>query len=139
MEKRTEEWFKQSDYDMDTAEYMHNGGRQMDKRAASEIVTQFHKGIEARGIRPLKIILYGSHAAGDSREGSDIDTVVISHDFIDKSFWERIDILTDVIYEIFAPIEVTALTQEEWERGDSFVTDFARNGEVLFAALRGGA
>ncbi|MGA7875506.1 MAG: HEPN domain-containing protein [Desulfoferrobacter sp.] len=27
MEKRTEEWFKQSDYDMDTAEYMHQGGR----------------------------------------------------------------------------------------------------------------
>ena len=27
MEKRTEEWFKQSDYDMDTAIYMHKGGR----------------------------------------------------------------------------------------------------------------
>ena len=27
MEKRTEEWFRQSDYDMDTAEYMHQGGR----------------------------------------------------------------------------------------------------------------
>lgn len=27
MEKRTEEWFRQSDYDMDTAEYIHKGGR----------------------------------------------------------------------------------------------------------------
>ena len=27
MENRTEEWFRQSDYDMDTAEYMHKGGR----------------------------------------------------------------------------------------------------------------
>jgi HEPN domain-containing protein len=27
MEQRTEEWLTQSDYDMDTAEYMHNGGR----------------------------------------------------------------------------------------------------------------
>ena len=27
MEKRTEEWFIQSDYDMDTAVYMHKGGR----------------------------------------------------------------------------------------------------------------
>jgi HEPN domain-containing protein len=27
MEKRTEEWLKQSDYDMDTAEYMHKGSR----------------------------------------------------------------------------------------------------------------
>jgi HEPN domain-containing protein len=27
MEKRSEEWLKQSDYDMDTAEYMHKGSR----------------------------------------------------------------------------------------------------------------
>ena len=27
MEKRTEEWLIQSDYDMDTAVYMHKGGR----------------------------------------------------------------------------------------------------------------
>lgn len=27
MEKRTQEWFRQSDYDMDTAEYMFQGGR----------------------------------------------------------------------------------------------------------------
>ncbi len=27
MEKQTQEWLNQSDYDMDTAEYMHQGGR----------------------------------------------------------------------------------------------------------------
>lgn len=27
MEKQTEEWIKQADYDMDTADYMHKGGR----------------------------------------------------------------------------------------------------------------
>jgi len=27
MEKRTQEWLQQSDYDMDTAEYMYQGGR----------------------------------------------------------------------------------------------------------------
>lgn len=27
MEQRTKEWLIQSDYDMDTADYMHNGGR----------------------------------------------------------------------------------------------------------------
>ena len=29
MEKQTEEWLRQSDYDMDTADYMHQGGRHM--------------------------------------------------------------------------------------------------------------
>ena len=83
-------------------------------------------------IKPLKLILYGSYASDTNWEGSDIDIVVISDDFIGKDYWERIDILTDVIYEIFAPIEAVAMTQEEWDKGDLFVTDFARNGEVLF-------
>jgi len=106
----------------------------MDKRAAIETVARFRQEIEARGIRPLKIILYGSYATGTNREGSDIDIVVISDDFVGKSYWERIDILVDAIYEIFAPVEVMALTKDEWEQGDSFVTDLVRSGEVLFAA-----
>ncbi len=106
----------------------------MDKKTVIEITTRFRQEIEARGIRPSKIILYGSHASGTSQQGSDIDLVVISEDFADKSYWERVDVLSDVIYQIFAPIEATAMTPKEWEQGDSFVIDFARNGEVLFAA-----
>lgn len=106
----------------------------MDKRTVIKIVDQFHRGIKARGIEPQKLILYGSYASGINSEGSDIDLVVISDDFIGKDYWDRIEILSDIIYEIFAPIEAVAMTQEEWDRGDSFVTDFARNGEVLFAA-----
>ena len=106
----------------------------MDKAAAIKILGQFYRGIKARGIKPQKLILYGSYAAGTHSEGSDIDVVVISDDFIGKDYWERIDILSETIYEIFAPIEAVAMTQEEWDRGDSFVTDFAVNGEVLFAA-----
>jgi predicted nucleotidyltransferase len=106
----------------------------MDKATVVDIVNRFQQQIKARGINTKKIILYGSHASGTNQEGSDIDLVIISDDFIGKDFWERIDILTDVIYEIFAPIEAVALTQEEWDKGESFVIDFARDGEVLFAA-----
>lgn len=104
----------------------------MDKTTAIEIVNRFRQKIEARGIRPLKLILYGSYASGTNREGSDIDIVVISDDFAGKNYWERIDILADVIYEIFAPIEAVALTQDEWMQGDSFVAEFAREGEIVF-------
>ena len=105
----------------------------MDKKTVIEIVNRFHKEMEARGIKPLKVILYGSYVDGTNRKGSDIDIVVISENFIGMSYWERIDIMADVIYEIFAPIEAVAMTPDEWERGDSFITDFARNGEILFA------
>jgi len=106
----------------------------VDKRSAIEVVARFRREIEARGVRPTKIILYGSYAVGANREGSDIDIIIISDDFSGMSYWQRIDVLTDAIYEIFAPIEATALTQEEWERGDSLVVELAKNGEVLFAA-----
>ena len=105
----------------------------MDKAAVIKILDQFYLKLKAQGIRPIKLILYGSYASDTNCEGSDIDIVVISDDFIGKDFWERIDILSDIIYEIFAPIEAVAMTQAEWDQGDLFVTDFARNGQVLFA------
>jgi predicted nucleotidyltransferase len=106
----------------------------MDKNAVVEIVDRFRRGLEARGIRPQKVILYGSHATGVDTAVSDIDVVVISSDFFGKGYWERVEVLSDVIYEIFAPLDAVALTQDEWDGGESFVVDFARNGEVLYAA-----
>ena len=106
----------------------------MDKDTVIEIVSRFQRGIEARGIKPQKVILYGSHAHATATTESDIDLVVISEDFAGKGFWERIDILADVIYEMAAPVEAVAMTPEEWEKGEAFVFDFASNGEVLFAA-----
>lgn len=106
----------------------------MDKDTVLEIISRFRRGIEARGVKLQKVILFGSHATGTGTSKSDIDIVVISKDFAGKGFWERIDIISDVIYELSAPIEAVAMTPEEWEKGESFVVDFASNGEVLFAA-----
>jgi len=38
------------------------------------------------------------------------------------------------IRTMFAPVEAVAMTPDEWERDESFVVDFARHGEVLYAA-----
>jgi predicted nucleotidyltransferase len=106
----------------------------MDKAAVISIVHRLRTGLEAQGIKLQRIVLYGSYATGANREGSDIDLVVISSDFATKGYWERVDIMATVIYEIFAPIEAVAMTPEEWERAHSSIVDFARNGEVLYAA-----
>jgi len=31
-----------------------------------------------------------------------------------KSYWKRINILTDAIYQVFTPIEASAFTPDEW-------------------------
>ena len=96
------------------------------------IISDFRQALESAGIRPEKILLYGSYAVGNWRPDSDIDLVVISEDFEGKSYWQRIDLLSAAIYKVFQPIEAVAMTPQEWENGDSLIVDYARNGEVVY-------
>ena len=104
----------------------------MDKAAALRAISAFGKALEAERVRPQKIILFGSFSTETQRPDSDIDLVVISEDFSDKDYWERIDILSAAIYKVFQPIEAVAMTPEEWQRGDSLIADYARKGEVVY-------
>jgi predicted nucleotidyltransferase len=104
----------------------------MDKKTVLTIISDFRKALESAGIKPEKILLYGSYAAGNWRPDSDIDLVVISEDFEGKGYWQRIDLLSAAIYKVFQPIEAVAMTPQEWENGDSLITDYARDGEVVY-------
>lgn len=105
----------------------------MDKKSALEAISKFQKAIEAKGIRIKKLVLFGSYATGQSREGSDIDIVAISDDFTGKGYWDRINIISDAIYEVFVPLEVVGMTTDEWEKEDSFISAYAKKGEILYA------
>ena len=111
----------------------------MDKQAALATLSRFQTSLEKRGIGIERLVLYGSFARGTEREGSDIDVVVLSENFAGMGYWERIDVLSDAIYEVFAPVEAVAMTPKEWEQGDSFVFDYARDGEVVYQAAARGA
>jgi len=106
----------------------------MDKSTVLNICLQFGKAIEKQKIQINKLVLYGSFAYGTPHEWSDIDLVVVSDDFIGKGYWERIDILSEAICEVFQPIEAVAMTIEEWESGHTSIARFARNGQVVYAA-----
>jgi predicted nucleotidyltransferase len=104
----------------------------MDKKAALKILARFRAAIESQHVKVDKLILYGSYASGANREGSDIDVVVISKDFAGKDYWERTEILSRAIYDVFEPIEAIALTPEEWDKGESAVVEYAKTGEVVY-------
>ncbi len=104
----------------------------MDKSTVLRIVSDYGKALEAEGVRPQKIILFGSYSTGNQHEGSDIDLVVISEDFASKDYWERINVLAAALVKVFEPIEAIAMTPQEWESGDSLIVDHARNGEVVY-------
>ena len=104
----------------------------MDKKAALEALSRFRKAVESRSIGIDKLILFGSYTTGTNKEGSAIDVVVISKDFAKKDYWERTEILSDAIYEVFEPIEAVALTPEEWEKGESGIVNCAKDGEAIY-------
>jgi predicted nucleotidyltransferase len=104
----------------------------VDKSTVLRIISDYGKALEAEGVKPQKIILFGSYSTGTQHEGSDIDLVVISEDFVGKDYWERINVLAAAIVRVFEPIEAIAMTPREWQSGDSLIADYARNGEVVY-------
>ena len=98
----------------------------MDQNEVIKTLYQFKNALESINIRVDKLILFGSYATGFARADSDIDVIVVSASFTNKSYWERINMLTEAVYRIFAPIEATAMTPEEWKNGTSLIADFAR-------------
>lgn len=103
----------------------------MGQKAVLNTIKKFKGALEAINIHIDQLILFGSHAEGSAREDSDIDLVVISSSFADKSYWERINILSDAIYEVFAPIDASAFTPDEWKSKKSLITDYAKNGILV--------
>jgi len=87
----------------------------MGQDAVLKTIREFKKALESFNVQVDKLILFGSHAVGTAHEDSDIDLVVISSSFSDKNYWERIDMLTEAIYKVFAPIEASAFTPDEWK------------------------
>lgn len=63
-----------------------------------------------------------------------IDLILISEDFRNHDYWSRIDILSEAIYDVFVPIEVVGFTPEEWDNQTSPLYDYAKQGEILYAA-----
>jgi predicted nucleotidyltransferase len=103
----------------------------MGQETVRSILLQFKKTLESNHVPVDQLILFGSHALNAGRDDSDIDVVVISESFKNKDYWERIDILTEAIYQIFAPIEASAFTPEEWKAGTSLIADYAKDGVVV--------
>ena len=79
-----------------------------------------------------RIMLFGSFSTGNFTEESDIDIAVISASFEGMDYWQRIDVLSESIYEVFAPIDAVAFTPEEWNNKSSIMIEYAEKGEAVY-------
>lgn len=82
---------------------------------------------------PKKIILFGSVATGEPKDGSDIDLFIIKD--TNKRALDRIDEAMEFI-DPGIPAELHIYTQKEVDErsrlGDPFIRDILENGKVLY-------
>jgi hypothetical protein len=83
------------------------------EREIKIIIERYKEELRKLGIRPQRVILYGSYARGHPREDSDIDLIVISEDFKKFNLRERLEILGLAAGRVFEPIEAIGYTEEE--------------------------
>ncbi len=77
------------------------------------IVKRYRLQLQKMGIRPTRILLYGSQAAGMAREGSDIDLIVISSDWKRYSQRQRLELLGIAAARILEPVQAQGFTPSE--------------------------
>ena len=87
----------------------------MDKKI-SKTLKEFKSALEAAGIKVDRVILFGSYATGNAREGSDIDVAVISEDFKGMNLLKRLETIGLALAKakIMEPIEGIGYTKKEF-------------------------
>ena len=83
-----------------------------------DIISRFIEAVSSRGIRVEKAILYGSYAAGQESEDSDLDVAVISSDF-GKDRYQEGTMLMKLAWRIDyrlhpVPFSVESFVRDTW-------------------------
>jgi uncharacterized protein len=79
----------------------------------TDIVARYCAQLRALGIRVDRAILFGSHARGEAKDGSDIDVLIVSSDFEALNTRERMEQLGTAAARLWQPIEAIACTPAE--------------------------
>ena len=100
----------------------------MDKAAAVACVRRYAEEV-TKELKPEKIVMFGSYAAGRAHEDSDIDVAVIFNgfegDFLRVSSW-----LWSLTWRISSHIEPVLLDRADDKSG--FVEEVLKTGELIY-------
>lgn len=77
------------------------------------IIKRFKQELERGGIRCERILLYGSQRWDMAEEGSDIDLIVVSPDWVSLSRRERLEMLGMIAARLLEPIQAQGWTPQE--------------------------
>ena len=78
-----------------------------------QVIKRYRTQLEKMGIRPTRVLLYGSQATGTAHEGSDIDLIVISGDWEKYNHRQRLELLGIAAARILEPVQAQGFTPSE--------------------------
>jgi len=91
----------------------------MDQTTVNQVIKKFRNALIASGIRVNNIVLFGSQVTGKIHEGSDIDLIIVSSDFIGKDLFERCSMTLTAEMEtrkrFTVPMDILTMTPEEYQ------------------------
>lgn len=98
------------------------------KQVAIEKVRNFTQELLAQGLHLRQVILFGSYAKNNQREGSDIDVVLVADEFeglniLDRKFYKTIKIKPE--YMLF---QIQTYQTDYFEKGDAFIDEIKKAG-----------
>lgn len=98
-------------------------------RISPEIEKVIYKfiGLIQKETRILKVFLYGSHAKGIGGKWSDIDVAVVSPDFSEDLFDERIKLMK-LALDVDERIEPSPFRPTDFDENDPLVSEINRAG-----------
>jgi len=103
---------------------------EVDEELLKEVVRRIVSAVD-----PEKIILFGSHAYGKAKKGSDLDLLVVVKESSLPRYKRSVPIYK-ALAGILVPKDVVVYTEkeiEEWRNVPlAFITTVARKGEVIY-------
>jgi predicted nucleotidyltransferase len=110
----------------------------MSKSQVTKAIRFLQRCLKEKRLNIEKIILFGSQATGKATIESDVDILIISKDFKGKDIFERAELTKEpeimTIKKFMVPLDIITMTPEEFESETSLIAEYAKKGEVLFAA-----
>lgn len=104
-----------------------------------EIVKILSDLLAAKGIHVSKIVIFGSFARGNLKKDSDIDIIVVSEDFRNKSIFERVEAVSGVGWDIVSktklPFDILYYSDDEWEKGNLIINAAKEEGELVYGSV----
>ena len=78
-----------------------------------QVIKKYRAQLREMGIRPSRVLLYGSQALGTASEGSDIDLIIISSDWKKYNNRQRLELLGIASARILEPVQAQGFTPNE--------------------------